>query len=93
VSRAGFLFNPQTAPHARYYLDAFRTAGSALAIEPVEASFHNGAELEAVIAKLGREGSAGLMVMPDTSTGMHINTTISLADRHRCGRTNDPSYV
>jgi len=83
VSRVGFLFNPQTAPYARYYLDAFRAAGSALTIEPVEASFHNAAELEAVTAKLGREGGAGLMVMPDTSTGIFIQTIISLADRYR----------
>src|ERR1700688_1285805 len=33
VSRIGFLFNPQTAPYALYYLDTFRSAASALAIE------------------------------------------------------------
>jgi putative tryptophan/tyrosine transport system substrate-binding protein len=83
VSRVGFLFNPQTAPYARYYLDAFRTAASALAIEAIEASFLNSTDLENVIGNLGREGGTGLIVMPDTSTGMHIRTIISLADRFR----------
>ena len=33
--------------------------------------------------KLGREGRAGLVVMPDTSTGVYSETIISLADRYR----------
>jgi hypothetical protein len=28
VSRIGFLYNPQTAPYARYYLDTFRAANA-----------------------------------------------------------------
>jgi ABC-type uncharacterized transport system substrate-binding protein len=83
VSRVGFLFNPQTARYARYYLDTFRTAASALAIESIDCSFHNAVELEAVMMKLGREGRAGLVVMPDTSTGVYSETIISLADRYR----------
>jgi putative tryptophan/tyrosine transport system substrate-binding protein len=33
VSRIGFLYNPQTAPFARYYLDTFRAASPTFAIE------------------------------------------------------------
>ena len=33
VSRVGFLFNPQTAPFAPYYLDTFRSVASTLKIE------------------------------------------------------------
>src|SRR6202007_3281671 len=32
VSRIGFLYNPQTAPYARYYLDTFRTAAPTVAV-------------------------------------------------------------
>jgi len=83
VARAGFLFNSQTAPYARYYLDAFRSAAATLKIEPMEMPFHSAAEIEAVMAKLGRESGAGLIVMPDTSTVVNRDAIISLANRDR----------
>jgi putative ABC transport system substrate-binding protein len=55
VSRVGILFNPQTAPYARYYLDTFHPAAAALSIEPIDAPFHSAAELEATVTKLGGE--------------------------------------
>ena len=82
VSHIGFLFNPQTAPFA-YYLDTFRSAASALAVEPIEAPVHNTAEVEAVMSKLGRQAGAGLVVMSDTSTTLYRDAIISLADRYR----------
>ena len=64
-----FLFNPQTAPFARYYLDTFRSSAAALNIEPIESAVHAAAEVEAAMTKLGREGGVGIMVMLETSTG------------------------
>ena len=46
VSRVAIMFNPHTAPFARYYLDTFRSAASALGIEPIEAPVHGAAEIE-----------------------------------------------
>jgi putative ABC transport system substrate-binding protein len=83
VTRVAFLFNPQTAPHARYYLDTFRSAASSLAIEPIEAAFHNAAELETVVTKLGQEGGVGVIVAPDTSNAVYRETIYSLANRFR----------
>ena len=83
VTRVGFLFNPQTAPQARYYLQTFRSAASSLAIEPIEAPFHNAAELETVMTKLGQEGGAGVIVAPDTSNAVYREMIYSLANRFR----------
>ena len=83
ASRVAILFNPRTAPFARYYLDPFRSAAAALKIEPIEASVHSVAEVEAVMTKLGREGGAGVIIMPDTSAGVYREAIISLADRYR----------
>jgi putative ABC transport system substrate-binding protein len=82
VSRVGFLFSPQTAP-ARYYLDTFRSAASALAMEAIEAPVQSTEEIEAFMAKLGREAGAGLIVMSDTSMTVHRKTIYSLAERYR----------
>jgi putative ABC transport system substrate-binding protein len=83
VSRIGFLYNPETAPFARYYLDTFRSVTSALAIEAIDAPVHNTEELEAFMTKLGSEGSAGLFVMSDTSMVVYRKTIYSLAERCR----------
>jgi putative tryptophan/tyrosine transport system substrate-binding protein len=83
ISRVGFLFNPRTAPYARYYLDTFRSVASALAVEPIEAPVHSTEEVEAVMTKLGREAGSGLVVMTDISTVTYRETIVSLADRYR----------
>lgn len=83
VSRVGFLFNPQTAPYARYYLDTFRSAASALKIEAINAPVLSTEEVEAFMTKLGREAGAGLIIMSDTSMNVYRNTIYSLAARYR----------
>jgi putative ABC transport system substrate-binding protein len=82
VYRVGMMFNPDTAPYARYYLDTFRSAASAMAVEPIEAPVHSGAEVEAFLTKFGSETGAGLVVMPDTSTMLFRQTIIALAERY-----------
>jgi putative tryptophan/tyrosine transport system substrate-binding protein len=83
ISRVGFLFNPQTAPYAPYYLDTFRSAAAAFAIEPIETAVRGPAEIEAAITQLGREASGGVVIMPDTTMAVHRETIIALANRYR----------
>jgi putative tryptophan/tyrosine transport system substrate-binding protein len=83
IIRIGFLFNPQTAPYARYYLDTFRSAASALAIEAIDAPVHSTDEVEAFMTELGREAGAGLVVMSDTSMNVYRKTIYLLAERYR----------
>jgi putative tryptophan/tyrosine transport system substrate-binding protein len=83
VSRIGFLYNPQTAPYARYYLDTFRAASPTLAIEAIDAPVHSTEEVEAFGTKLGGEAGAGLFVMSDTSMIVYRKTIYSLAERYR----------
>jgi putative tryptophan/tyrosine transport system substrate-binding protein len=83
VARIGMIFNPNTAPYAKYYLDTFRSAAVALAVESIEAPVHSLAEAEAVVTKLGGEAGTGLVVMPDNSMVVYRQTIIALADRYR----------
>jgi putative tryptophan/tyrosine transport system substrate-binding protein len=83
VSRIGFLYNPQTAPYARYYLDTFRAASSTFAIEAIDAPVHSTEEVEAFMTKLGDEAGAGLFVMSDTSMIVYRKTIYSAAERYR----------
>ena len=81
VSRIGFLYNPQTAPFARYYLDTFRAASATLAREAIDGPVHSTEEVEAFMTKLGGEAGAGLFVMSDTSMMVYRKTIYSLAER------------
>jgi putative tryptophan/tyrosine transport system substrate-binding protein len=80
--RVGMMFNPDTAPYARYYLDTFRSAASVIAVEPIEVPVHSGAEVEAFLTEFGSETGAGLVVMPDTSLQLFRQTIIALAGRY-----------
>src|SRR5436305_8469557 len=64
ASRAGFLFNPSTAPYAEYYLKPFKAVAAALAVEAFETPVRDAADLESVVRTLTRELNGGLIVMP-----------------------------
>jgi putative tryptophan/tyrosine transport system substrate-binding protein len=83
ITRVAVMFNPITAPYARYYVDAFHSAAAALSMEPIEYQVHSSAEIEAAMAKLGGIADSGLVVIPDTFVVVNRQTIISLADRYR----------
>ena len=83
VSRIAFLFNPETATYAEYYLKPFKDAAASLGVAATSSPVHNTSELESVIATQAREPNGGLIVMPDTFTDAHRAEITSLAARYR----------
>jgi putative ABC transport system substrate-binding protein len=83
VSRVALLFNPQTEPYARYYLETFHAGAAALSVTAIEAPFHDAAEIESVMTNLGSNSDAGLVVMPGTGTSVHRELICALAARLR----------
>ena len=82
VTRVAIMFNPDTAPGGgTYFLDAFKAAARSLAMEPITSRVRSDAEIEAVIASLGRE-QAGLVIMADSFMLVHRGTVISQAARN-----------
>ena len=56
VKRVAIMFNPDTAPgRGLYYLPSFEAAARSFSLEPIAAPVHNDAEIEAIVAALGRE--------------------------------------
>jgi len=82
ATRVAFLFNPATAPYAQYYLEPFKAAAASLSVEPIQASVHDTAELETVIAAHARDPNGGLIAMPDAFIDTHREEITSLAARH-----------
>src|SRR5213083_2801675 len=62
VVRAVALFNPTMAPYAEYYLNPFKAAAAASAVEAIAAPVNNMSELESVVAAQAREPNGGLIV-------------------------------
>jgi putative ABC transport system substrate-binding protein len=54
----------------------------AFAIEPIEAPVRSIAEAQTVVTKLGHEGGAGLILMPDASMWDYGETVYAAADRY-----------
>jgi putative ABC transport system substrate-binding protein len=79
VSRVAMLFNPQSEPYARYYLDTFHAGAAALSVMAIEAPFHDAVEIESVMTNLGSNSDAGLVVMPGTSTVVNRELICALA--------------
>jgi putative tryptophan/tyrosine transport system substrate-binding protein len=82
VSRIGLLFNPATAPYARYYIEKFYPAAATLHVEAIEAVVTSTADIESTMAKFG-DADAGLVVMPDSFLFTNRKKIISLAERYR----------
>src|SRR6516164_10324202 len=84
VKRAAIMFNPDTAPgHGSYYLPSFETAARSFRLEAITAAVRNDAEIEAIVAALGREEGGGLVAMPDGFTLVRRATIILQAARNK----------
>jgi putative ABC transport system substrate-binding protein len=85
ATRAALMFNPETAPYFKFYLEPFEAAARLLGLEPIAAPARTASDIQRVIASLAERPGAGLAVMPDValSTQQNRDLIISLAARHR----------
>jgi putative ABC transport system substrate-binding protein len=83
TKRVAMLFNPNTAAgRGSYYRPSFEAAARSLKVETISSPVDNDAEIETVVASLGREPGGGLVVMPDTFTFVHRAAIIRSAARN-----------
>jgi putative ABC transport system substrate-binding protein len=66
VARVAMLFNPKSANYAEFWLNPFKAAAAALAVEAISAPVQDESELETVIAAQAREPNSALIAMPDS---------------------------
>jgi putative tryptophan/tyrosine transport system substrate-binding protein len=83
VARAVLMFNPDTVPHYYLYLRSFEAVPRSIAVEVTAAPVRDTAEVEKVLAKLGRDPGSGLIVPVDAFTVVHHQLFIRLAQQHR----------
>src|SRR6516164_914524 len=83
VSHAVLMFNPETSPHYYAYLRSFEAMPRSIAVEVAAAPVRSTTEVEAALAKLGRDPGGGLIIAPDAFTLAHHQLFIRLAQQHR----------
>jgi putative ABC transport system substrate-binding protein len=83
TSRAALVFNPDTAPNAKDYLTPLEGAAPAFAIKPSTMPFRTAQEIERAIEGFARPANSALVIMPETSTIIHRQLIIELANRHK----------
>jgi ABC-type uncharacterized transport system substrate-binding protein len=79
ISGVAVMFNPDTAPHAEYYVRPFKVAAASLAVKPSTTPVRSVTDIEQAIFDLGRATASGLIVLPDTFTTVHRRAIISAA--------------
>ena len=80
ISRVSVMFNPDTAPHAEYFIRPFEVAAPSFAVQPSSMAVRSVIEIERAISSLGRAPVSGLIVLPDTSSTLHRRVIISAAE-------------
>jgi len=84
VTRAGFLFNPATAPSGgSYFLRSFEMAARSLNVEPIAMPVEEMAGVEHALASLAAGANGGLVVNADIFATRNRETIIAASALHR----------
>jgi putative ABC transport system substrate-binding protein len=83
LTRAGLMFNPDSATYAHYYMEPFEAAARSRGVEPVMVPVRNDTEIERAMQTLSDRPDTALAVMPDIFTGAKRKLIIALAASHR----------
>jgi putative ABC transport system substrate-binding protein len=83
VTRIALMFNPDSSPYSQLYYKAIEMAGPRFGVQTTAAEVRAAAEIEQVVATLGRERGSGLILSPDSFIYTNRKLIIDLAARHR----------
>ena len=83
LSQVALMFNPDTAPYYDVYLRSFESEPRSIPVNIKATPVRNMVEIEDVIARLGREPSAGLIAPADPFVVVQRDAIIRLAEKHR----------
>jgi len=83
TTRVVVIFNPDTAPYYRLYMNSIEVAGASFAVKTIEAAVHSRVEIEAAISALAGEPAGAVIVMSDSFSVVHRDLIIALAAQYR----------
>ena len=83
VTRVLLIYNPETSPQSKVFLQSIEAAAPSLAVEVSHAPVHDTSDIEATLEMFSRQPRGGLIVPSDTFTQMRRGLIVELAARHR----------
>jgi putative tryptophan/tyrosine transport system substrate-binding protein len=82
LARVAVMFNPDTAPQSNFFMRSIRAVGPPLGITVTETPIHTTADIEPAIINLARQPNGGLILLPDSFTGLHSKLIADEANRY-----------
>jgi putative tryptophan/tyrosine transport system substrate-binding protein len=82
-TRVAVMFNPKTAPYAKFYLQHLESAASKLGVKTVPLPIRSENEINEAIALLGQEQGSGLIAMTDAYMTVHRKLVIQATMQHK----------
>ena len=83
LARVAVVFNPDTAPQSKYFMQAVEAAASSRGMRAIAVPVGAPAEIEPAITSFAREPNGGLILPTDTFIRLRQKQIVELADRHR----------
>jgi putative ABC transport system substrate-binding protein len=81
VTRIAVMFNPDTAPQGKFFMQAAETAAQALGVQPIAVPVRATAEIEPALERFASEPNGGLLLTTDTFTRLREDLIIDAALR------------
>lgn len=83
VARVLLIFNPETSPQSKVFLQSIETAASAFGVQIAPIAVQDAADIETAIEGFARQPDGGLIIPSDTFTQMRRGLIVELASRYR----------
>jgi len=83
ITRAGIVYNPETAPFGAAFVRVIDAAAPSFAVDAVRILVRTVPELENGIAAFAAKPDSGLIILPDLFNTSHRDAIIAVAARHR----------
>jgi putative ABC transport system substrate-binding protein len=83
LARIAFMFNPDTAPYARFFTPVIEAAATSLGVQLTTAPVRAAADIETALALFARQPNGGLLLQGDSFTRLHQSLIADLAGRYR----------
>jgi putative ABC transport system substrate-binding protein len=82
VGRVAVMFNPDTSPQSRFFVQAIEAAAASLGVRVIAAPVRTTADIEPALESFGLQPNDGLILTSDTFTNLRYPLIANLAGRY-----------
>jgi putative tryptophan/tyrosine transport system substrate-binding protein len=82
LARVAVMFNPDTSPQLKFFMQAIEAAAASLGLKVIAAPVRATGDIEPALESFGRQPNGGLILTSDTFTNMRYSLIANLAGRY-----------